>query len=236
MVAFRPVENIKVCGVLVFCHRAGRDCSESRSTEDRLSRLECPCPRLSGSTVPPPPLFFFWLTDHLHVEPLSPWMTYTQPLSGAADVASLQPNTCWSGGAAGRVSIHSRRQVKARVLQASGRLWSSWPGEHNTTLLKKTFFFSLWLRQGKRTPEWESCRADSQWQQLIINKTRRTAYKEGHYIILGAYMMYTITRGPSKLVTQRRTGQWMGALIWSMMQCHITRFTLGRVKGKLGLV
>lgn len=38
----------------------------------------------------------------------------------------------------------------------------------------------------------------------------------------GAHMMYTITRGPSKLVTQRRTG-WYGA----MMQCDIIRLLRG---------
>lgn len=79
--------------------------------------------------LPPRPSPLLLLTDHLHVESLSPWMTYTQPLSGAAYVSSLQLNTCWSGGAVGHVSIPSRRRVKARVLQASGRLWSSWPGE-----------------------------------------------------------------------------------------------------------
>lgn len=155
MLAFRPDENIKVCSVLVFCQRAEllRSVPEPQwSTERRVSGLQCHCPRTSGTIVSR-----LWLTDPRHAEPLSPWMTYTQPLARPADVGSLQLNTCWVGGEAGYALTHSGQQVKASLLQVSGRLWSSWPGELKTTLRFPPHRGCV-RRSGQRTG---SCRVDS---------------------------------------------------------------------------
>lgn len=90
MIVFRPCENIKVCAVSSFFVSKQRNCRQSRSTEDRASGLKRHCFRTSGTTESR-----LWLIDPRHVEPISPWMTYKQPLPGAANVGPAQLNTCW---------------------------------------------------------------------------------------------------------------------------------------------
>lgn len=45
-------------------------------------------------------------------------MTYTQPLAGAADVASPQLNTCWLGGAALNIQRGNKSERVSCGLQA----------------------------------------------------------------------------------------------------------------------
>lgn len=133
MIAFRPDENtVCVQCPCILSDSSGITVGPGASAEQRRQsvRPECHCPRTSGTTAlplsrPPPSLTPpSSLSDPRRVEPLSPWMTYTAPLTGAADVVSV--NTCWLRAAAECVLLnHSGQQVKASLLQASGRLRSS---------------------------------------------------------------------------------------------------------------
>lgn len=115
----------------------------------------------------------------------------------------LSWTTCRRGAAAG--GLHSGQQVQASLWQASGRLWSSWPGQ-------QSFRGSL-RRTGQELEVSES--AFNAWGRQL-RRRGSAEFLEG----IGAHMMYTITRGPSKLVTQRRTGEWM----WPLPKgwCNVT--------------
>lgn len=131
-------------------------------------------------------------------------MTYTAPLTGEADVG-IRLDTCWFGGAAGENRVHTAGSESPRAGTGAADL-------------------------GKRTrPQPPVVAASGEpfsglTAKVCASDTRRRLQHRNFTDILevpGAHMMYTITRGPSKLVTQRRTGRY-GA----MMQRDITRLLL----------
>lgn len=201
MVCFRPDENIKVCSVLVSCQAAEVSQSVSehqRSREDGVTGPECHCPRNLQTTV-------------------SPSVKDWSPACGAAfslidlhgtsqELRTSVHCTYWLGGAAGCVPIYSGQQVKAGLSQASGRLWSSWPGEQNT--IRYEILFPIVAAPGAAERGLEVAELSV---HVFIRYLKREVLR--HYRrffeVTGVHMMYTITRGPSKLVTQRRTGEWV---------------------------
>lgn len=90
MDGFRPV---KLSNRAVSLH-PDRGRRRRRQPEDRVFDLECLCSRTSRSAET-----VLCNTDPRHVQLLSPWMTYTEPLSGAAGVGWFHLNTCWFGRA-----------------------------------------------------------------------------------------------------------------------------------------
>lgn len=74
MVCFRPDENIKVCGVLVSCQTAEVSQSVSAVQRGRSDRS-----RVSLSTEVTNHSAPLEVAGPRHVEPLSPWLTYTPP-------------------------------------------------------------------------------------------------------------------------------------------------------------
>lgn len=120
----------------------------------RVSGLERHCPRTSGTTAS-----LLWLSDPRHVEPLSPWMTYTQPHAGAANLGSLELNTCWLGGAAGS------RIIQRATSQSDSPVGFRPTQEQLTSATKydALIFPRSWLRQEERTPDWKL----RGWQSMI---------------------------------------------------------------------
>lgn len=137
--------KISKCAVSLYRVRQRPVQEHQRCTEDRVSSLGASLSsHVCSHSVPPPPLSD-WLTDHRHVELLSPWMTYTQPLSGAADVGSYQLNTCWFRRSS-RVRIKIQRATSQTCVLQGFR-----PTLEQLTCGTKyvvaNLFFPPWLRQ-----------------------------------------------------------------------------------------
>lgn len=134
----------------------------------------------------------------------SPWMTYTQPIARVLDVVSSQlnhlPERSCSGRSTQRATSRSE-SLAGLELTVEQLTW--------TTIISGG---SL-RRTGQELQVSES--AFNAWGRQL-RRRGSAEFLEG----IGVHMMYTITRGPSKLVTQRRTGEWMWPLpnAW----CNVT--------------
>lgn len=157
-----------------------------------------------------------------HVQLLSPWMTYTEPLSAAAGVGSFQLDTCWFGRAPGG----GEPDFYSRATAAAGRHWSSWPRQRKSAAAAPRPVGSAPGGADSRSGSFQG------WQSKFGRANNRHHHQQWNFTSIleapGAPMMYTITRGPSKLVTQRRTGRYR-----PMMQCDIIRLSRLRLNWML---
>lgn len=163
MTISRPCEDIKVCAVSLYSVSDQRNCRQSRSTEDRVSGLKRHCFRTSGNTESR-----LWLIDPRHVEPISPWMTYKQPLAGATNVGPAQLNTCWFEEQRGvrnytvgnkSKRAHCRLRADSGAADLEKKIRRCKKGEKNPPHHRVCV-----RRSGHQSGR---CRVDSQWLRLI---------------------------------------------------------------------
>lgn len=129
--------KISKCAVSL-CPVRQRRCrgQSQRSREGGVSGPECHCPRKLPTTLE--------ATGPRHVEPLSPWLTYTPPPRSCARRFATP------AGSEEHRAAHSD-PVEATLLQGSVRLRSSWPEQQNKI---RHGFSQSWLRQEQRTEDW----------------------------------------------------------------------------------
>lgn len=151
-------------------------------------------------------------TGPRHVQRLSPWMTYTEPLSGAAGVGWFQLDTCWFGRAPGGIRLLQRAPSHGGCRPAPEQLTSAKQIGRGRSASRR------YCVRGELTPQWKFLGLTAK----VCPANKRHHLQQRNFTdileVPGAHMMYTITRGPSKLATQRRTGRYR-----PMMQRDITR-------------
>ena len=142
----------------------------------------------------------------------SPWLTLGYHWKNGR--RRFNPNICFfrSRGEG------SKSHLAAPERPETDRRMTSWLGKHAAVV------FPPWLRQG-------DCTENRGLLQGGIYSFRASVFSRhiashGHTIFpklhwsslgTGVHMMYTITRGPSKLVTQRRTGEWnWPVVVWKI--------------------
>lgn len=128
-------------------------CKLSEVGGDAVSqRTECPAWSVPALGLTAAQESVLCNTDPRHVQPLSPWMTYTEPLTGEAGVGSFQLDTCWFGGAAGGIGLPQRAPRHGGRRPAIDQLTSARELDRSRSSSRRS------CAKGELTPYWKFLR------------------------------------------------------------------------------
>lgn len=185
MLSFRPDQNIKVWNVLASCQTAEVSwAAPEQNTEDGVTGPDCHC------SAP--------LTEHS----APPSENHRSPACGAAfsliDLHATSPEAAHA--ASSRLLVRSSRGAAG---QSGAQVDSGAADPGARTTRRVTTGLRSWPRRERQKGAWKF-HSDRSMSAADVSFENTRA----HFEVTGVHMMYTITRGPSKLVTQRRTGEW----------------------------